>query len=386
MPGLIRLLTGNKSMKILQLGKFYPVRGGVEKVMYDLTAGLSARGIACDMMCVGSEGGTSEVRLNDCASLICCHNLVKIAATMISPALVNEFRLRCGSYDIVHIHHPDPMACAALYYSGYKGRVVLHWHSDILKQKFLLKLYRPFQDWLVRRADVIVGTSPVYLENSPWLADVGHKTVCIPIGIRPVPRDEEAVLKIRSRYAGKKIIFSLGRLIEYKGYDNLINAETYLDDDFVVLIGGVGPLRNSLEKLIRKAGLEHRVTLLGFVEDKALSDLYHACDVFCLSSIQKTEAFGIVQVEAMSCGKPVVSTKIPGSGVSWVNRDGFSGINVAPEDPRALAEAIRMLVSDTDVYDRFSQNARSRFEEMFTEEKMIDECVGLYEKLLYDKD
>lgn len=381
MPGLIRLLTGNKSMKILQLGKFYPVRGGVEKVMYDLTAGLSARGIACDMMCVGSEGGTSEVRLNDCASLICCHNLVKIAATMISPALVNEFRLRCGSYDIVHIHHPDPMACAALYYSGYKGRVVLHWHSDILKQKFLLKLYRPFQDWLVRRADVIVGTSPVYLENSPWLADVGHKTVCIPIGIRPVPRDEEAVLKIRSRYAGKKIIFSLGRLIEYKGYDNLINAATYLDDDFVVLIGGVGPLRNSLEKLIRKAGLEHRVTLLGFVEDKALSDLYHAIDVFCLSSIQKTEAFGIVQVEAMSCGKPVVATNIPGSGTSWVNEHGVSGLNADPGDADALAGAIRAVTKDAETYARYSENALSRYKALFTRQKMLNDSLRVYEKL-----
>ena len=369
-------------MKILQLGKFYPVRGGVEKVMYDLTSGLSARGVDCDMMCVGSEGEEGVIRLNPHAELICCHNLVKVAATMISPALVRELSRRCRNYDIVHIHHPDPMACLALFCSGYKGKVVLHWHSDILKQKHLLKMYLPLQEWLVRRADVIVGTTPVYLDSSPYLAGVLQKTHVMPIGIRPVPYDEVAVRKVRSTYPDRRIVFSLGRLIEYKGYSTLIKAAEYLDDSYVVLIGGGGPLREELEEQIVRSGLESKVRLLGFVEDKDLPALYHACDVFCLSSIHKTEAFGIVQIEAMACGKPLVATKIPGSGTAWVNKDGYSGINVPPSDPEAIADAIVHLLEDKDTYALYSENARARYEEMFTEEKMIDNCIDLYERLL----
>ena len=128
-------------MKILQLGKFYPIRGGVEKVMYDLMSGLSARGVDCDMMCATTEGGSRIETLNDHASLICCDTMAKAAATMISPKMIYALRRVCHNYDIIHIHHPDPMACMALYFSGYDGRVILHWHSDILKQKYLLKLH-----------------------------------------------------------------------------------------------------------------------------------------------------------------------------------------------------------------------------------------------------
>ena len=139
-------------MRILQLGKFYPVRGGVEKVMYDLTKGISSLGIRCDMMCAASEGPTRVEKVNDNADLILCHTVRKVAGTMLSPAMITELRRRCGDYDIIHIHHPDPMAALALRLSGYKGRVILHWHSDILKQKFLLKFYLPVQNWLIDRA------------------------------------------------------------------------------------------------------------------------------------------------------------------------------------------------------------------------------------------
>lgn len=368
-------------MKILQLGKFYPIRGGVEKVMYDLMTGISSRGIDCDMMCVGETGGTSVKPVNPHAALICCRNVVKFAATMISPSLIRQLKAMCKDYDIIHVHHPDPMACLALRCSGYKGKVVLHWHSDILKQKFLLKMYRPLQDWLISRADAIVGTSPVYLEQSPYLSEVQQKTVCIPIGIRPVPFNSEAVARKKAMFPGRKIVFSLGRLIEYKGYETLIKAAGHLGEDCVVLIGGSGPLKESLQEQICRSGLEDKVRLLGFISDEELPDWYHACDLFCLSSKQKTEAFGIVQIEAMSCGKPLVATRIPGSGVSWVNRDGVTGINVGPEDDAAMAEAIERILSDKALYSTYAANARKRFEEIFTEDKMIDNCLDLYERI-----
>ena len=168
-------------------------------MMYDLTRGISSLGIRCDMMCAASEGPTRVEKVNDNADLILCHTVRKVAGTMLSPAMITELRRRCGDYDIIHIHHPDPMAALALRLSGYKGRVILHWHSDILKQKVLLRFYRPLQNWLIDRAEKIVGTTLHYLDNSPWLEGREDRFEELLIGIEPVRPDAEGVAEIKSK-------------------------------------------------------------------------------------------------------------------------------------------------------------------------------------------
>ena len=370
----------NLNMKVLQLGKFYPIRGGVEKVAYDLMVGLSERGVHCDMMCAATQGGSRVIPINRNAHLICCHTWLKAAATMISPAMIFTLRKVCRQYDIIHVHHPDPMACLALYLSGYKGRVIVHWHSDIQKQKILLNFYRPLQNWLLRRADLVIGTTPVYLSESPFLQSVQKKSVCLPIGISPMLPDAKSVEAIRQRYMNKKIVFSLGRLVAYKGYCYLVAAAKYLGDDFVVLIGGTGALESELQREIDKLGLHEKVRLLGRINDEDLPAYYGACDVFCLSSVQKTEAFGIVQIEAMSCGKPVVATRIPHSGVSYVNAHGISGLNVTPGNAYELSEAIKTIVGNKETYEHFSKGAKERYETLFTKNIMIKKCLEIYGK------
>lgn len=371
-------------MKVLQIGKFYPIRGGVEKVMFDMMMGLSQEHVYCDMLCAAAEQQQpGTILLNEYARVLCVPTRVKLAATMISPAMVFQLRKIQGEYDVIHIHHPDPMACLALFLSGYKGPVVLHWHSDILKQKTLLKLYRPLQNWLLRKARFIVGTTPVYVRESPFLQNVQCKVTSIPIGISEVKPGQERVADIRAKYAGKKIIFSLGRLVEYKGYEYLIKAARRLNDDCVVLIGGKGPLKEHLQDLIDEQGVADRVKLIGFIGDKELPDYFGACDLFCLSSIWKTEAFAIVQLEAMACGKPVVATNIPESGVSWVNRNGVSGLNVDPQNTDALAEAIITILSDEQLYRRLSEGARLRYETLFTKKLMTENCLAMYQALLH---
>lgn len=368
-------------MKILQLGKFYPILGGVEKVMYDLTLALSAQGVECDMLCAVLQGPSCVVPLNARARLLGCRTWVKAYATTLAPGMIWKLFRTKKQYDLIHVHHPDPMACLALLLSGYRGKVVLHWHSDIEKQKWLLKLYRPLQSWLLKRADLIVGTTPVYSAESPCLTGVQPKVRILPIGIDPVVPQSEAVERMRSRYAGRKIVFSLGRLVAYKGFRYLVEAARYLNDDYVVLIGGEGALRGELEALIAQWGLHDKVQLLGRVSDEDLPACYGACQVFCLSSVQKTEAFGIVQLEAMSCGKPVVATCIPHSGVSWVNAHGESGLNVPPADARALAEAIRAITEDDEVYRRYSEGARRRYSSLFTKEKNLENLNNIYSEL-----
>ena len=381
-------------MKILQVGKFYPIRGGVEKVMWDLTLGLAERGISCDMLCavLPKDGVDEEHRplivetkeamelsLGPYGRVIGVRAITKKAGTMISPAMIIWLRKHANEYDIIHIHHPDPMAALALWHCHYKGRVFLHWHSDILRQKFLLAFYKPLQDWLIRRAERIIGTTPVYIRESPYLTRVQEKATYVPIGIQPViyaPWDAE---EFRARYPGRKIVFALGRLVPYKGFSTLIEAAQRLDPEYLVLIGGMGPLMDELKKQIVTLGVQDRVQMLGFIPVPDLPALFGACDVYVMSSNQKTEAFGIVQIEAMSCGKPVVATRIPHSGVSWVNLDGTSGLNVPPDDPKNLAFAIKRICDDEKTYRKFAAGAMERYEELFTSRQMIDKIINVYE-------
>lgn len=367
-------------MKVLQIGKFYPILGGVEKVMWDLTRGLSADGVDCDMLCAClpadmPDGGV--IRFNEHGRVICRRAWKKVAATMLCPGMVTWLRKHCREYDIIHVHHPDPMACLALWLSGYRGHVALHWHSDILKQKTLLKLYKPLQSWLIRRADKIIGTTPVYVAESPFLADVQDKVTYLPIGVDSVPGGSYPV-------DGTKTIFSLGRLVGYKGYSYLIDAAALLPSDYRVVIAGSGPLKDELQGQIDALGLGDRVQLLGRISDEEKHEWFRRCDLFCLSSVWKTEAFAIVQVEAMSCGKPVVATRIPGSGVSWVNKDGMSGINVPVEDARAIADAILAVASDPETYSRFCEGARRRYEACFTFGGMVNGCKVIYDEIIND--
>jgi len=371
-------------MKILQLGKFYPIFGGIEKVEWDLTKGLSEKGIDCDMLCAGLKAETTvpqTIRFNDHGRVIVVPAFRKAAGTMLSFAMPRYLRKYSSEYDIIQVHHPDPMAALSLWLSGYKGKVILHWHSDIIKQKKLLKFYMPLQNWLIKRADIIVGTSPVYVQQSPYLAKVQDKITAIPIGVDPVEVDAEAAEKVQASYPGKKIVFSLGRLVPYKGYTYLIKAASMLPDDYHVVIGGNGPLMGELEKQIIDSDLKDKVSLLGRVPDDTLAGLYGAARLFVLPSVQKTEAFGIVLIEAMSCGLPIVATKIPESGTSWVNADGESGLNVPIEDAEALADAIKDICENEDKHIAFSIGSAKRYAEVFTKSKMIDNFARLYEKI-----
>ena len=369
---------------MLQLGKFYPIKGGVEQVEYSLMSGLSERGVYCDMLCA-THGviKNSERFLNDYSQLITTKTWFNFSATMISPSMITTLRRICNEYDIIHLHHPDPMAALSLFLSGYKGKVVLHWHSDIVKQKKLLRLYKPLQDWIIKRADVIIGTTPIYVEQSPFLLHVQHKITCLPIGVSPVKVNKEKVFQIQNLYHRKKIIFTLGRLVEYKGHEYLIEAARHLNDDFIILIGGDGPLRDKLQQQIDENHLNDKVKLLGRISDEDLSAYYGACTLFCLPSIFKTEAFGLVQIEAMSCSKPVVTTEIPESGVPWVNQNGYSGLNVPPCNAEALAQAILSITANKERYLQFCNNALNRYLACFTQDQMVDRCLDIYNQLFF---
>lgn len=367
--------------KVLQTGKFYPILGGVEKVMWDLTIALNGAGVSCDMLCakfdddIISEEDASAID----GHLVTCRALTKRAGTMIAPSMVSWLRKHCREYDIIHIHHPDPMAALALRLSGYHGNVVLHWHSDIISQKMGLACYMPLQRWLVKRAAVVIGTTPVYLDESPHLKECQAPRIPVPIGIKPVSFDSVKAAGIRKEYNGKHIVLSVGRLVPYKDYNTLIGAAARLPEDYEFVIVGTGPLLESLTATAGMLGVADRIHFKGRLGDDDLHAYMAACDVLALTSSMKTEAFGIVQIEAFSLGKPVVSTMIPGSGVSWVNADGISGLTVPVGDPEAAADAIRKICEDPSLKSRLEAGAASRFAEMFEIEQMKNKIISVYE-------
>jgi rhamnosyl/mannosyltransferase len=189
---------------------------------------------------------------------------------------------------------------------------------------------------------------------------------------------ERRAAEIRNTHPGKKIVFALGRMIYYKGFDVLVRAVSQLGDDTVILLGGSGELQEPLRKLARELGVEHKVDFLGRVSDADLPAYYMAADVFCLPSLMRSEAFGLVMVEAMSFSKPVVATRIPGSGVTWVNVHGETGLNAEPGDAEDLARTLRELLDDPERARAMGAAGRRRFEQHLTLEKMIDATLAAY--------
>ena len=375
-------------MKILQLGKFYPPDvGGIESAIYEITEELNRRGVKCDVLCSNSKREYKEEvikRETYQYKVIRSRSYGKILSTSITPQMIFKLREILNKYDIIHLHHPDPMANLALFLSRPKGkRIVVHWHSDIIRQRVSLKLYKPLLSWMLKRADVIIATSPKYIEGSEQLSPFKEKCIAIPLGIRKdkLCSNSKAVSNLRKKYRGKKIIFSLGRFIKYKGFEYLIESARYLLSDYIILIGGDGPLRSKYEKIIERYNLFDKVKLLGRLSLNMLGNYYDVCDVFCLPSISKNEAFGLVMVEAMSFRKPLIATKIKGSGVGWVNQDGITGLNVEPRNPKALAQAIEFICNNIEIYKKFSENALKRFNEKFTIDKEVSRIIEVYKSL-----
>lgn len=371
-------------MKILQFGKFYyPTFGGMERAMYEIVEGFNARNIQCDVLCsnTGPHNETSDFgsyKAYRAASYGLIHS------TPVSPQLISKLWKIHKEYDVIQIHHPDPMAFLALFIVRPSCKIVVQWQSDIVRQEKTLKLFLPLQNWVLNRADAIIAASTAYAEHSPYLIPHLEKTEIIPIGISEdeLQSDEKNTKQIRERYQDKKIVLAFGRLVTYKGFEYLVEAAQYLSDDYVILIGGGGPEEKNLKELIDRYLLNDKVYLLGNVDEKEKYDYFQAASLFCLPSVTKAEAYGIVLVEAMAFGKPIVSSRIEESGMIWVNKDRVTGLQVPPRSPKELAEAIEEIGNDPQLYQKFSENARKRYQKIFTREIMIDKLDNLYQKIL----
>ncbi|MDD9886607.1 MAG: glycosyltransferase [Gammaproteobacteria bacterium] len=368
-------------MRVLQFGRFYPPsRGGIESAIYHIREGLAGRGVRCDVLCCNKTRSASRETVAG-GVIYRAAWYGSFLSLPLAPGLFTRLAKIAAGYDVICLHHPDPSATLALFLARLPRRikVVVHWHSDIVRQKAMLPLFLPLQRWLLRRAAAVIVSTPAYV-RSAHLASCRGKVAVVPIGIEDVePRAGDAdAAAVRARYPGRFLVFAMGRLVYYKGFEYLIEAAVHLHESVNILIGGDGPCRRALRRRIEQLGLSARVFLPGALSEREVAGHYRACDAFCLSSTLPSEAFGVVQVEAMCFAKPVVATIVPGSGVSWVNADRVSGFNVPPRDPRALARALDVLRRDPALARRLGEHGRRRFEEMFTRDRMCERLQRIY--------
>lgn len=300
-----------------------------------------------------------------------------IASMPVCPGLPSA--IRRSPADIVHIHAPNPGAALAFFLSGNPAKVVITHHADTLGRKYLRKISDPIVVRLMERASRVLVTSSRYLRSSPELAPFREKCDIVPLGIDTYlasKANPASVEKLRRRFP-RGFILAVGRLVPYKGFDVLLRAMKQVDVDLVLI--GTGPLAEDLKQLARSEWVEGKVIMPGRVEDTR--DYFAAASIFVLPSVTRAEAFGIVQLEAMAAGVPVINTDID-SGVPEVSVHGETGITVPPGDPGALASAIKMLLEQKELRERFGQAAKARVNAEYTADLMCTRTVRVYEEVL----
>jgi glycosyltransferase involved in cell wall biosynthesis len=362
--------------------------GGIESVAYELTEGLNRLGVPTDVLCSHTARSTQRETSAAGYRIVRAGSFGKLLSTSMAPAMLLEAHRMCEDYDVLHVQMPDPMSALALWFARPRAKVVLHWQSDVVNQRRALKLYEPLQTWLLRRADAIIATTSPYLNASAALKPWRSKVEVIPLGITPLAIGSVAdkVNSLRARFGGRKIVFSLGRMTYYKGFDVLIDAARHLADGAVIVVGGGGELLQSYRARVAAEGLGDRIDFVGRITDEDLPAYFEAAHVFCLTSIVRAEAYGVVLLEAMAMGIPVVATDIPGSGVPWVNQHEVTGLNVPVGDGRATAVALNRILENEEWAARLGAKGRERFQRELTADAMVARTLALYRRLLNDQE
>ena len=367
-------------LRVLELNKaYYPHIGGIETLVkqYSQELGTVCNADVKTLVCRDGRGKTTREKL-DGVKLTRAGSLGTYFSCPLSFSFIRLFRKMAEEADVVHIHVPFPLADAALLLSGFKGRVVVSWHSDVVKQKKLMTFYKPFMMKLLKRADCIITATKGHIDGSDYLPGFRRKCRIVPYGI--TPEDYLSVKRspfLTDRLNDKKNIkvFFTGRLVYYKGVDILLKAFT-MTENCELFIAGTGEMEQELKDFAKRNNIGKKVHFLGFLPDNELKQAYADCDIFVLPSVAKSEAFGIVQLEAMVYGKPVINTKLP-SGVPYVSVHGKTGLTVPPSDAKALAEAINTLAADEKMRESFGKAAAERVMTEFSEKNVIRKLYGI---------
>jgi glycosyltransferase involved in cell wall biosynthesis len=368
-------------LKVVHAAKSYPpVRGGMETVVGDLCEGTAAD---WDVRVVAANDGRRTIRER--------RNGVEVAragtlATKHSVPLCPSFPLLLweSRADCVVLHEPNPVAGTSAFLHTPAPRLVVWHHADLLRPSWAPHTYGRVQRALYRRADCVIVSSPRLVADSA-LVRQARRVAVIPFGIdldryrRSDAEHAAAIDRIKAQHPGPRVLF-VGRFVYYKGVHVLLEAMAACPGTLILV--GEGPLEEELRRRASELGIADRVVFAGRVSDADLPAYYRASDVFVLPSIARTEAFGVVQVEAMAAGVPVVSTNLP-TGVPWVNQDGVSGLVVPPDDSASLAQALGRLAADVEFRARLGRNAYERADALFSRRRMLDAFKDVVETAVH---
>ena len=356
---------------ILQIAKYYyPVEGGIETVTKYLGEGLTT--FEQVVVCFSQDGITRLDTVNG-VKVYRIASSMKIASQDIAFSYYHYLKkiIYEEQPDIILLHCPNPFLYPITAKLTPKDvKLVLLWHSDILGKGILYKMVKQFEKVILRKADLILATSPNYIHPSSPIYDYRDKTEVVANGIIKSDfvwraGDETTIEEVRRKYHHKKIVFFVGRHAAYKGINYLIEAEKYIQSDCIILIGGRGPETERLKAMTHS----ERIKFIGRIPNEYLRCYYYASDIFDFTSCTKQEAFGIALAEAMYCGSVPVTFTIEGSGVNWVSVGGETGIEVPLGDVKAYAEAIDRLLTDRDLYMKYATAGKDRVVRMFTSER-----------------
>ncbi len=366
-------------MNVLHIYKAYPpVVGGIEHHLRLLAEAQARRNLDVTVL-VASAVGRASVQEENGVRVIRARSWGTVASTPLSPGLVKW--VRRIKPDVTHLQFPYPPGELAHRLFG-RGRVtIVTYQSDIVRQRWLGKLYSPWIRRLLNSSDRVLATSPMYVQSSPYLRKMTKNCHIVPLGIDPRPFqsvDPQRADHIRRR-EGSPLVLFVGRLRYYKGVDVLIEAAPSIDAR--ILVVGAGPMGQQWQHLAARSSAASRIRFLGQVPDDELPLYYAAADVVVLPSSHRSEAFGQVLLEAMATGRPVVSTEL-GTGTSFANQHGKTGMVVAVGDADALAKAVNTLLLDPERRRRMGANGRQRVLEEFHVEQMVDRTINLYREAL----
>lgn len=371
----------SRKLKILEINKLYfPETGGIERVIQQIAEGLADKTdmkvLACQRKGKGKTEVVNGVKVRKSGSL-------GIAFSMpISLSFFMDFIRMRKDRDIIHIHMPFPLADVAVCLLGFNGKVVLWWHSDVIRQKRLMRFYRPFLIRLLKRADLIIAATQGHIDDSEFLPDYREKCVVIPYGVEKKMLDASGSVghqKKTDKNRQTTFLF-VGRFVYYKGCEVLLEAFANLNNARLVMVGE-GPLQKQLQSMSESLNINKSITWLSRLSDSELSNVFQSCDVFVLPSIAKSEAFGLVQIEAMAHGKPVINTRLPG-GVPYVSLDGQTGLTIPPSDVNALSDAMKLLQKDIKMRESMGRAAYTRAHEVFTVDKMLCRLLDAFTLLM----
>lgn len=365
-----------RRMRVLHIGKYYPpVKGGIETHVSGLCEALAPH-TDISVLVANRERATVREMVHG-IPVTRAGTLATLSGAALCPSMVRS--IRCAAADLIHLHTPNPGGVLALLAARWHGPLIVSHHSDVVRQKVLNTFFQPVLDRLLARCSALVTTSEAYLESSPVLIRFRDRCRVIPYAIDTAAMDTvhpEIVQGIRRRYPGP-LILGVGRMVSYKGFDYLIRAMRAVPGTLILV--GEGPLLGSLQRLAAGHGIGDRVRFTGAVRDAR--PYYHAADIFVLPSVTEAEAFGIVQLEAMAAGKPVINTNLSTS-VPHVSPHQVSGLTVPCRDTAALTSALNLLLQREELCRRFGEAGRRRVQQEFSYPQLVRRMTGLYEEIL----